>query len=170
MSFNNVYIGIDGGLTGGISVLNEWGEILFLWKMPVINGKKKEYDIQEITEKLRMLEQKHHHTIHAFLEQAIIHPICGKKSIASTHYCFGVFQGILTALEIPYSVIRAKDWQKEVLRGFNQADTKQASILFCKRKYPTQSFTPSSKASKISDGLTDATCIAYYCFLLNKVN
>lgn len=165
MNFNNVYIGIDGGLDGGISVLNEWGEIMFLWKTPVLNGKKKEYDIKEIVKLLSMLNDKHHHTINAYLEQPLIHPVCGKKSIASTHYCFGLFQGILSALEIPYVVIRAKDWQKEVLKGFNQADTKQASILFCQRKFPNSDFRASTRTVKVNDGLTDATCIAYYCFL-----
>jgi hypothetical protein len=59
-----------------------------------------------------------------------------------------------------FELIEPKTWQKEIFKGLNAADTKQVSIMFCKRKYPSVDFGKYGKP--FIDGLTDATCIALY--------
>ena len=44
----NYFTGIDNGLNGGIVVLDEQQRVVKKLVMPVIQGKKKEYDIQTI--------------------------------------------------------------------------------------------------------------------------
>ena len=133
----------------------------------------KEYDIQRIINILKTVKKdadKQNQKIFAVLEKTLILPISGRISIFSTGFCFGMFQGILSTLEIPYQVARPQDWQKEILRGMNLKDTKQMSILWCKRKYPSEKWTATDRSTKDHDGLCDAVCMAHYAFSLNNYN
>ncbi len=166
-----IHIGIDPGLTGAISVLDDNCKIIGLRLMPTIDGKKKVYDIKEILAMVQCIKNTlsgKHETI-AMLEAPVI-PFGKTKhsTTASTHLCYGAFQGILTALEIPYQIVRPKEWQKVVLKGFNLADTKQASKLFAQRMFPSTDFRRSGRCRNPHDGFTDATCMAYYGYLQNK--
>lgn len=160
-----IFVGVDGGKKGGIVVLSDKGNIIMQSIMPIHKGKKAEYDIAGISDIFKRLKEEHS-KVNVFLEKALILPVSGRISIASTSFCNGVIQGVLTALNISYQIISSKEWQKEVLKGLNQTDTKQASIMFCQRKFPDADFRATTRAVKVSDGLTDATCIAYYGFLL----
>jgi len=162
-----IHVGIDGGKKGAISVLSENGLVIHKWMMPVINGKKKEYDIVEINRIFKQL-QDDYIEMNVILEQASIMPINGRIAIASVHFCYGFMQGILTSLKIPYQIVRAREWQVVVLKGLNTKDTKQASIMFCQRRYPKIDFRATERSKNISDGLTDATCMAYFSFLQGK--
>ncbi len=165
-----IHCAIDPGKSGGIAVLDENGKILHLWIMPVINSTKslKEYDIPKIAKIFETLKEQYSGNINIILEKATIIPISGSKSIASTFYCNGIFQGILTSFKLPFQIVRAIDWQKIVFVGMNRKDTKQASIMFCQRKYPDQDFRPTERSRNPSDGLTDAVCMAYYSLLQYK--
>lgn len=163
------HIGIDGGKKGAIVVLDNEGNIVQKWIMPMIKGKKPEYDIVGISCIFDSLKKDNSlDLMKVILEQPLILPINGRIGVASTHFCYGIFQGILTAMNISYEVVRAKDWQKVVLRGLNLKDTKQASIMWCKRKYPKVDFRATERSKKDSDGICDATCMAYYSFLISR--
>ncbi len=154
---NKYYIGFDPGINGGIVVLDRYQNIVKKLVMPVFGGTKKEYDIQ---------------TIHTFLEQytnafAILEKSQpqfrdGRKQAFKTGYGYGVLQGLLTALKIPFQIIAPKTWQKKVFEGLEADDTKSASILFCKRKWPKEDWTPTFRSYKAHDGLTDAACMGFY--------
>lgn len=158
-----VHIGVDPGLNGGIGVINSDGKILHLWAMPILKStkSKREYDILKIVKIFELIKRKYEN-INVILEKATIIPISGSKSIASTFFCNGIFQGILTSLKIPYQISMARLWQKVIFVGMNHKDTKQASIMFCQRKYPEQDFRPTERSKNPSDGLTDAICMANY--------
>ncbi len=162
-----VHLGIDGGKSGGIALLDSDANIIKLWTMPIIQGKKKEYDIKEISEILADIKRDHP-SISVILESAQVIPLNGKLSCFQSGFCFGIFQALLISLKIPFQIVRAKEWQKTVFKGLNQKDTKANSILFCQNKYPDQDFRKSARCRIKHDGLTDATCMAYYSFLLNN--
>ena len=55
---------------------------------------------------------------------------------------------------------------KDMFKGMNTKD-KKASIKWCQRRYPKEEFRASERCTKLHDGLTDATCLAIYCYRVN---
>lgn len=152
-------IGIDNGVSGGIVVLDKVSNnIVFKTVMPVFGKSKKEYDVQTISGVLKSFSED----AVAYLERAQPQFRDGKKQAFKTGYGFGVMEGVLAALNIPYFVVAPKVWQKRVFAGLQSDDTKLASLMFCKRTWPTVDWTPTARANKAHDGLTDAACLAYY--------
>lgn len=158
-----IYIGIDGGLNGGITAIDSDGFIESI-VMPVIKGQKGNiYDIQQITEffkKYKYLLECEKITV--ILEKAHSMPKQGVVSTFKIGECFGIMKGIIVALGLPYEVIAARTWQKAIFQGQTVKDTKQSSILFCKNKYPDIDWRASDRCRIDHDGKTDATCIAVY--------
>ena len=132
--------------------------------MPVLQGKKKEFSIYEITnvlENLKIKYQKEDTDVQVFIEEARVQPVSGKRASFTTGLCYGLFQGICSALRLPYEIVAPKTWQKELLKGL-ATDTKVASVMYCLRKYPKEDWTATERSRKPHDGLTDAMCIAIY--------
>lgn len=181
-----IYIGIDNGLNGGIVAINEKQEVIsaddnilkysffdddklvFAWLMPIIKGQKgKIYDIKKIIEifdYLQLSEEK----IFVVLEKAHIMPQNGGRANFTTGECYGIIKGILSSLNIPYEIVSAKIWQKDIFQGQTIKDTKQSSIMYCKNKFPNIDWRASKRCKNAHDGLTDAACMAVYCYRLNR--
>lgn len=159
-----LYVGIDGGITGGIVAINEFQQIYLMTTMPTTKvGTRKQYDVKQITKILKLLNN---YDVVVCLERALVLPISGKLSIAGTHYCNGIFQGIMTALDIRYKVVHPKIWQKELLSGINIKDTKLRALTWLKNTYPDEQWTATKRSRKAHTGLVDACCLANYCKLL----
>lgn len=156
-----ISIGVDLGKKGAIVGLDEQYNLKIKEPMPLTRGKKKEYDISSIA-KIFWEYAPQTEPVIVIVEQAIIHPVSGKISTASTHRCFGFIEGLLCGLELPYMVVRPSEWQKSVLKGLGTKDSKQASILFCKRRFPHISLLCTPQCTQDSDGIADALCMAYY--------
>ena len=153
------YIGIDPGLNGGIAILHE-NLMLDLYIMPIIKGKHKEYDIHKLTEVLTSVGTT---SVFCTIEKQQAMPKQGVSSTFKTGYGFGVLEGVVNTLNIPYQIITAKEWQKKILVGVNKdKNTKQASALVSQRLYPHIDFRKTRRCKNLHDGLTDATCIMEY--------
>jgi hypothetical protein len=151
------YMGIDNGLNGGMVVLNSEMKVLDSIIMPVIGTKKKDFDILGIVEFLSK-----HKNANVILERAQPQFRDGRVQAFKTGHGFGMMQGILAALNMSYTIVAPKTWQKKVFVGLNTDDTKLSSILFCKQKWPTIDWRRSDRATNAHDGKTDAACMAYY--------
>ena len=159
----NLYVGVDLGKKGGITVINERKEIVFCNVMPIIPGKKPDYDRNEIATFFKNIMGEH--KVFCVLEKNVIIPMKNSAvAIASMAYCRGIFEGIFATLEIPYQVVSPKQWQEEILRGLDRSDTKQAGILYCQRAYPNEDFRASERCKNIHDGKTDSLCMALYAW------
>ena len=160
-------IGIDNGLDGGVSYLDPNGNV-GLDVMPTVGGEgggKRSYDIQSmvrILNKIRTLASGFGWGIHCYLEHAQAFPGQGVSSMFSVGLGFGLWQGILSALFVPYTLVRPQAWQKVMFEGLDRSDTKKCSALVVSRLYPGTDFRASDKCRKAHEGLTDATCIAAY--------
>jgi hypothetical protein len=159
------YVGIDNGLSGAIAVLDEEQNVKFKFVMPVMKGKKTEYDVWALAGIFQTLKSLG--KIYVVLEKAAVRPVSGKRACFMTGGGYYLMQGILSALVISYEIVQPRLWQKELLKGLHK-DTKTASIMFCKRKWPEIDLTPTEKARKPHDGIADALCMALYCYRLNK--
>ena len=164
---DRLYLAIDNGFEGAIVSLRN-DKILHKYLMPILNSTKtkREYDFQEIARIFREVKRDYK-DIFVVLEKAMIIPISGRNSVASTHLCFGMFQGILSALKIPYIIVHPKVWQKRIFQGLNRKDSKLASITYATRIFPDEDFKKTSRCKKLHDGLTDAVCMAKYGSLDN---
>lgn len=163
-----IYVGIDGGLNGSIVVLDETQAVLHKWVMPTIKVKgKKEFDVQEIVDIFVRLKSQYGKYIYVVLEQAHVRPISGKRACFTVGGGYYLIKGILTSLGISYEIVPPKKWQKELLAGLG-SDTKAASILYCKNKWPQVKWTATERSTKAHHGLTDAAALAVYSFRRNK--
>lgn len=152
------YIGIDNGNNGGIAIL-QGKKVLGLFPMPVIQttDSKNEYDINAIVEIL-----KKHTDATMIIEKSHAMPLLGTVQAFSFGRCYGMMLGIAGALKIPVNIVHAKTWQKELFRDVNSENTKQASVLVAKQLYPDQTFLPTERSKKPSDGMTDSLLIAEF--------
>ena len=153
-----IYIGIDGGMNGGISVIKN-DKIIDLIVMPTIlsTKNKKEYDIQGI---IKFLGKYSNATV--VLEKAHAMPLLGSVQAFNFGRGYGILLGILSTLKMPYSIVHSRTWQKKMFRDTNHKDTKQASVIIAQRLFPDEDFRATERSKKMHDGLTDACLVAYY--------
>ena len=163
------YIGIDNGIRGALSVFDSDNNTVESIVMPTIGvsvgkGKKNEYNIPAIVTWFK--SQQNVQIV--ILEKAQAYPGQGAVSMFSIGRGYGIIEGILAGFGLPYLVIHPKTWQKKMFEGMPHQDTKQASILTAQRLFPNTNFLPSNKAKNIHNGMTDASLMAYYGYLLHK--
>ena len=159
------YIGIDNGLSGGITVIDENQNIISSVVMPVIKGKKTEYDIREIVNIFNTFAEPCN--VFVALEKSHVRPISGKRACFMTGFGYGVMQGIIESLSFSYEIVSPNEWMKDILKGQDTKD-KKGSVLWCKRKYPNEQWTATDRCKKIHDGMTDSCALAVYCYRRNN--
>ena len=155
-----VIIGIDPGVSGAVAAINEQGEVVGLADTPIIKaGNKALYNVSGMADTLRSLSLGGKGVL-AVLEQAQAMPGLGVSSTFSTGRSFGLWEGILGALEIPFITVRPSVWVKSVLTGV-AGQGKERSIKFAMQAFPFAELIPEG-CRKPRDGRADALCLAWY--------
>lgn len=159
---NKFYVGIDPGINGGLACLDHAGNIRKITVMPVIKvGTKNKLDSRYIIAWFKKCFTEEEIRIVAIEEQRPMH----KQGLTSTFSIgrgYGILEGIVAALDLPYEIIRPVDWQREMFRGFPKGKTKDLSVRVAQQLYPKQNFKRSSRCTNIHDGMTDAVLISEY--------
>ncbi len=159
---NKFFIGIDPGITGALVCIDEKGNIRKKDVMPVMKvGTKNKLDPHAITQWFKDCFTEEEIRIVAIEEQHAMHKQ-GVTSTFSTGRGYGILEGIVAALDLPYELIRAVDWQKEMFRGLPKGKTKELSVRVAKQLYPKEDFRKSDKCKIIHDGLSDACLLAEF--------
>lgn len=162
-----IYIGIDPGKDGGISITFHDGEIKS-WVMPVIG---KVIDIQELTKILDPCLGD------AYCVLEDVHAIFGSSAGATFAfgYSLGLLEGILTAFMIPYSKIAPKKWQSQMFEGVKlqqkpsstgktmKTDTKSMATIAAQRIFPNIDLRATDRCKKPHDGKVDSLLMMEYC-------
>jgi crossover junction endodeoxyribonuclease RuvC len=158
MTSNNTYIGVDNGLSGAITVLQN-NKIIEMVTMPIIDSTKgkREYDISAII----LLFSKYPDAT-VVIEKSHAMPVLGVVQAFNFGRQYGIIVGIVAALKMRYHIVHARRWQKTMLADVNTKDTKQASAIVAQRLFPETNFRATERSKKIHDGLTDATLLAMY--------
>lgn len=160
-----IIAGIDNGLSGAMIVLDETGRVIDRHVTPTVEAKtgkgKREYDIPSIVFNLKVIAAYQGEKM-VYLERAQGMPRQGLSSTFKIGFGYGVWQGILTALGIPYEIVDPRRWQGEMFKDVNSKDTKQASAMVARRLAPDIDWRENDRCRKPHDGLTDAYCIAEY--------
>ena len=150
------YAAFDPGKKGGFTIINNQGELVYKAIMPILG---KEYDIQEIKAMLTIYKLSH-------LVIENVHAIQGKIG-NSSNFNFGLGKGILmglvSGLEIPFTLVNPKAWQKVAWEGVTkQTDNKKTSLIAAKRLFPGEDFLATSRSRVPHDGMVDASLMCYY--------
>jgi crossover junction endodeoxyribonuclease RuvC len=84
-------------------------------------------------------------------------PKQGVTSVFSFGENFGIWQGILAALGIPFLMPRPREWQKGLVRPSDGHDTKSRSLAVARRLFPDAPL-----AKKKDHNRADALLLAWW--------
>ena len=93
------------------------------------------------------------------LEKVGAMPKQGLSSTFAFGVEFGMIQGVLQALNIPYQLVPPQTWKKEF--SLIHQD-KSKSIETAQRLFPNVNFLPTERSRKPSDGMAEAALIGLY--------
>ena len=158
-----IYVGIDPGKTGAISVIWECSKPT-VFPMPILPGKKgksrNEYDILGIRNHIDSWDMP------MFIMVEKSQPMPATMPGGSlANYNRGVSMGwtwLLTGMGISHELVAPRTWQKVMLAGTPGSDTKQKSIIAAQRLFPGVRLTRTERSRKLDDGISDALLIAEY--------
>jgi len=154
-----LYIGIDPGLAGGITLLNDNNNISSN-VMPTISiGTKKEINVKSLSD---YLKGNSYGCKMVGIEIQHAMPKQGVVSMFKIGKGYGILIGLLTALNFPFVEIRAAEWQKVMFAGQPKGNTKDLSKKISSQMYPNTSFMATSRCTTMHDGMTDSCMIATY--------
>lgn len=139
-----IYIGIDPGISGALAILD--GD-----KVAVIP-----FDERAYIENLRICAIEG--SCVCCLEKVGSMP---KQGVASTFKFgtnFGMIQGILMAMDIPFELVTPQKWKKE----FSVTADKNTSIAVAKRLFPQANLKRTERCVKEHDGMAEALLMAEY--------
>lgn len=145
------YTGIDIGLHGAIARLSTDGTIV-IFDMPTVKARRNDYDLSELTEILRSTDRTNSHII---AEAVHSMPAQSSQGTFSLGRGRGILEGILVALELPYSLVDPAKWKREMgLSGKTKGD----SYLLAIQLFPSATTT----IKKSQDGRAEALLLAEY--------
>ena len=154
---NRVFIGIDNGVSGAITILAETGEVLKHSKTPVKNclnyTKKKAFHNRVNFQELKaILNMGSNYWSFCIIERPMVNPMRWVASVSALR-CLEATEIILEELLIPYQFIDSKEWQKALLpSGLKGPQLKKAADDVAKRLFP-----------KLEIVNADSLLIAEYC-------
>lgn len=154
-----IAIGIDPGLDGAVCVI--CGEdIEFLDTPTYQDGKRRRLDVSACASLLR--EFSYHvggnRPAQVFLELVGTRPGEGAVGAFSFGRGLGNWEGILAALQIPYTLVRPQAWKAVMMPG--EPKEKDASRVVARRLFPAQ--TEESLSRKKDHNRADALLIAEF--------
>lgn len=161
-------MGIDLGISGGITIVDENGKIHLCIPMPVteiiVNKKKKnQYDIKALNYlfKGKIAEVP---VVEAIMERLRPIPMQSSQTGFSLGMAVGIFRSLFTIHGIPYREVEPREWQSEMFKGtpYDRDTTKEVSIMVANRLAPGFPFKATERSKKDSDGMTDSYNMAVY--------
>lgn len=156
------YIGIDNGVTGGVTILTDDGSVLLHINTPVKNclnyTKSKAFinriDFQTLRAALVVAGERSF----CMIERPMVNPGRFKASVSALR-CVEATEILLEELLIPYQFIDSKEWQKALLpSGLQKEELKRAAEQVAHRLFP--------KLIRIVNA--DSLLIAQYCKNVKK--
>ena len=147
-----LYIGIDCGLDGAVAIL--CGDAVKVIRTPTIKvGKRRQCDVGSMVGILKRYTQASGAGApFAVLESVHSMPKQGVASSFSFGRGFGIWEGILVTLGIPYELVSPQAWKKVMLR--DTAKDKGAAKLVASRLWPA--------LGKLTDDEAEALLLAEY--------
>jgi len=166
-----IVLGIDPGKDGYMVWLGDrFGQhVLNSVQTPMLSaasGGKREYYVAEMWQRLRwyiadlvVLEKQQ------AMPKSLHGRTQGTASSFSTGYGYGLWVGLITAMDIPLLIVHPRTWQKELHRDIPGDDPKARSIIAAGRLYPGVDLRATGRCTKPHTGKVDALLLAHYGLL-----
>ena len=152
------FIGIDPGLQGGITFIEE-SEIVTAFMPTILLGKKRALDNLTLS---RIFSGYDPVKCYAILEEQHAMPKQGVVSMMSIGYGFGALKQCLVDFGIPHEVVRAQVWQKEFGISGRKGNTKAQALQICQSLFPDLNLLATERSKKPHEGIVDAVLIAEF--------
>lgn len=175
----DVILGIDIGLSGGISVFDTVsGEVVALYEMPTkqLNKNGKEKKVIDFDKVKHILEtpKVHEESALVVFEDVHVFPFQGSVSSGVLMHQKGFFQGLLRGLGYVEMLVQPRAWQKHFqivppadLKGANAKKTKALRKKWLKEeslKVAKSTFPEWEEKIGTKDGLSDCLLIGKYAY------
>ena len=162
-----IFLGIDPGQRGALASIDLWDDgrrKVDLFDTPLLTVKngnkiKHEYNEAAMTAMLFNFLQIDVR-LHCVLEKVNAMPGQGVTSMFNFGMGYGMWRGMLSAFQIPYTLVHPATWKKEVMHDMGKE--KQASIQRVMQLYPQLA---NRFERKKDDGRADALLLAHYGML-----
>ena len=157
-------VGIDPGKKGYVSALYADGSIES-WSVPTVTigkGSRKAYDVQGMSNILNELDGSGGMVSLVILEKQSARPAQGVVSVFSIGQGYGLWEGLLAGLQLPYITTTPQSWQRVMLAGVAGEDTKGRSIIAAGRLFPKVDLKRTSRCKKPDHNKTDSMLMAYW--------
>ncbi len=155
-----LWCGVDPGLKGAFSTVDERGQIVDMTVMPLTPDGP---DCREIKRILMGWARLATSGFHVALEKGQTMPKQGGVSVFNYGHGCGILYGIIATLELPFTFVRPAAWTKVMHQGTDDGEAKARSLVAASRLWPIQTWRPTPRCTKAHDGLVDATLIAEWC-------
>ncbi len=152
---DKVYIGIDPGQTGAMALIWPGDAVMII-----------DYDDPCGVGELRSLWDSHEYEVVACIEKVHSMPKQGVVSSFKFGTNFGIWQGRLEILQIPYDFVTPQKWQKEMFDSMTKTDRKTMSLDRARRLFPETA--PKYLPLKKHHNRAEALLIAEYCRRINQ--
>ena len=126
-------IGIDPGKKGGLCALDGRGEIISAIPMPDVLAQTVDWFDEHLD-----WGDPNHGNVHVFIEQVGAMPGQGVTSMFTFGKGYGELIGLVAGLQIPYTLVRPKEWQKTYWTARKGQNTKLKALEALSRLYPDQ--------------------------------
>lgn len=150
-----LYIGIDPGLKGGLSVLNEM-------ETPILSISLEHFGKELDTCQLSATLEKFAGNARCMVEESQIYSGQGAKSMATFLKNYGKLVAVLEILHIPYIEIHPRKWMKKVFGTgkIAKGESKRLALEFVRKNFPEADIVPPG-CKRPHSGIVDSLCIAY---------
>ena len=160
------FIGLDPGLDGGMAAIFHMKDpkklVHVIKVVPTLKktvGKgKRVYNVEAMA---HWFIKFGHRRMLVILEKQQAMPKQGVSSMFLIGRGFGLWQGILAGMGLPYRIVHPKRWQKQVFDD-SEGVTKERSVMACQRFSPGIDLTATPRSHKPHSGMADALCMAMY--------
>ena len=154
------YLGIDPGLDGGLAIVGPDGQVVE--PMPTIEGKKGR--LSDLPALRDWLTCQRGQVARAFIAEAQMRPVESRQSTLKCGRGFGNIEGMLVALAIPYEIVHAARWTKEMHAGVEGRieGRKGRSLMAVSRLFPGVCLKKTDRCRVSHDGMAEALLIAEY--------
>jgi len=160
------YIGIDPGKSGFTAAMLKDGIEFYLTPTILVGKSKRAYDANEMYKILNGIFTVSNGKIieNRFLtiEKQQSMPGQGVASTFTTGFGYGLWVGIITALQIPHIIVHPRTWKKEMLRDIPGTDPKGRSIIAAQRLFPNIDFKRTPRCKGPDHNKVEALLLAEY--------
>lgn len=163
-SSEQVIIGIDNGLDGGLCAISNHGAVIVYCAMPTYHRKgKREIDVKAAYQWISNL----HSPCVLVIEEPLKHAR-SSQAMRSMAMSFGKLLAMAEMKDLPTASVDVHEWQKKLLGRVPKGKTKKVAFELAHQLQPDEKWLATKKSKVPHDGIIDAFLIARH--YLNQQN